>query len=339
MSMTSPQAHTAHSLQYTLFLCLLLFSCREKSCHQPAVVASIHIPLRLHRLENDLVAAKTKEDIQAVFAAHPMVADRFFDVSQYPSEDALAEALFKTFQNRHLDTLYQETVNAYADFAIIEEHLVRAFQHITYYYPTFVPPTIKTVFSGLYKDVYFSDEIFIIGLDYFIGPDATYKPLDIPHYMLARYTPDYVVPTALLYLSNRYNAIDSADKSLLAAMIAAGKTFYFVAAVFPCLSQEHVIGYSRKQWEEVTANEKIIWKNFVVNRWFYEQDDLLKQRLIGERPGVPEIGSKCPGRIGAWLGWQIVRAYMAHHPDYTLPMLMEETNARKIFTLSQYKPR
>jgi hypothetical protein len=59
---------------------------------------------------------------------------------------------------------------------------------------------------------------------------------------------------------------------------------------------------------------------------------------MGERPNVYEIGEKCPGRIGAWVGWEIVRAYMANNPRVTLQELMEEDNPKKIFTLSKYRP-
>ena len=245
--------------------------------------------------------------------------------------------LFKTFQDPHIATLYQEVTAAYRDFPTLQQDFANAFQHVAYHYPSFRAPRVKTIISGLYKDIYFSEDVFIIGLDYFIGPSATYKPLDLPRYLLERYTPDYVVPTALLYLSNRYNKVDPKDQTLLADMVTAGKTLYFVQSVFPCLPAERVIGYTREQWEEVTENEQTIWDRFVRNQWFYETHEVLKQQLMGERPSVPEIGNKCPGRIGRWLGWNIVRSYMESHPQLRLPDLMQETNAVKIFTLSRYK--
>ena len=294
------------------------------------------MPLVMQRLEDDLLQAKSTEEIRKFLRKHPDVADKFFDAPQYPDEDTLAVGLFKTFQNPHIATLYQEVNAAYGD-STLRQDLTNAFRHIAYHYPSFRAPQVKTIISGLYKDIYFSEDVLIIGLDYFIGPSATYKPLDLPRYLLERYTPDYLAPTALLYLSNRYNKIDPKDQTLLADMVAAGKTLYFVQAVFPCLPAERVIGYTRAQWEEVTENEQTIWDRFVRNQWFYETHKVLKQRLMGERPSVPEIGSKCPGRIGRWLGWNIVRSYMESHPQLRLPDLMQETNAVKIFTLSQYK--
>ena len=52
-----------------------------------------------------------------------------------------------------------------------------------------------------------------------------------------------------------------------------------------------------------------------------------------------EIGQQAPGRIGAWVGWQIVRAYMQENPAVTLAQLLAEEDAQKILNGSKYKPR
>ena len=323
--------------QYILFFYLLL-SCRSESCYVPAGVSSLPMPLRVTRLEEVLFEAKSSEEVGAFLADEPVLRDGFFEAAQYPSLSQLATGLFKTFQSPHMAALRQEVVERYGDFSTIQSDFKRAFQHIAHYYPTFQAPHIKTIISGLYKDVYFSDDVFVISLDYFIGSEATYPPRGLPAYILARYTPEYVVPTALLYLSNRYNQTDPTDTSLLAAMVASGKTLYFLASVLPCHSEEQIIGYTREEWQEVLGQEQTIWQRFVRNRWFYTQSERWKQKLIGERPSVPEISEKCPGRIGRWLGWRIVQSYMRHNPQQDLAALMGTADARKIFALSHYKP-
>ncbi|MDP5120498.1 MAG: gliding motility protein, partial [Spirosomaceae bacterium] len=63
----------------------------------------------------------------------------------------------------------------------------------------------------------------------------------------------------------------------------------------------------------------------------------VKERYIGERPGVPEIGPACPGRIGQWLGWRIVQAYREENPNSSLADLMKITNAQEILKGSKYR--
>jgi hypothetical protein len=66
---------------------------------------------------------------------------------------------------------------------------------------------------------------------------------------------------------------------------------------------------------------------------------MAKQKFLGDRPKTLEVGEQCPGRIGQWVGWQIVKKYMETHPDVSLPQLMQMNDAEKIFKESRYKPK
>jgi hypothetical protein len=64
----------------------------------------------------------------------------------------------------------------------------------------------------------------------------------------------------------------------------------------------------------------------------------MKQKYLGERPKTIEVGEKCPGRIGQWVGWQIVNKYQETHSETALPELMQISDADKLFKESHYKP-
>ena len=49
--------------------------------------------------------------------------------------------------------------------------------------------------------------------------------------------------------------------------------------------------------------------------------------------------SNSPGKVGAWLGWQIVKAYMKENPNTTLKELIAIKDGQKILTGSKYKPK
>jgi hypothetical protein len=46
-----------------------------------------------------------------------------------------------------------------------------------------------------------------------------------------------------------------------------------------------------------------------------------------------------PGKVGAWLGWQIINAYMKENPNTTLHQLIDLKDGQKILTSSKYKPK
>jgi len=50
-----------------------------------------------------------------------------------------------------------------------------------------------------------------------------------------------------------------------------------------------------------------------------------------------EIDNESPGKIGQWLGWQIVRAYARKHSDKT-PQEILATPAQELFAKANYKP-
>ena len=57
-----------------------------------------------------------------------------------------------------------------------------------------------------------------------------------------------------------------------------------------------------------------------------------------ERPNVFEIGNKCPGRIGAWLGWEIVNEYSKNNNALSLQEIMANPDAQDILNKAKYNP-
>ena len=109
--------------------------------------------------------------------------------------------------------------------------------------------------------------------------------------------------------------------------------------VLPCTPDSLLLGFSARQMVELHANEARIWGHFLENNLLYSPTPFTVQKYVGERPNVPEIDKNAPGRIGQWVGLQIVRKYMADHPDVSLGRLMAERNAQKLLNDSHYRPK
>jgi uncharacterized protein YjaZ len=72
----------------------------------------------------------------------------------------------------------------------------------------------------------------------------------------------------------------------------------------------------------------------------YSYDSKLGNRFINPAQFSKfylEIDNESPGRVGAWIGWQIVRSYMKNN-EVTVAQLLK-TNAKQIFEKSKYKPK
>lgn len=322
---------------YAFLLTFLgLAACDSRDCQIDPEIAAIPVEVSIERKETELFALGSAEEVEMFLGANRVLADYFLDGKQYPSDSVLATQLWRLIP--HLDSLKMDVDRKFANISTLEAQYESAFQHLKYYYPEAKTPKVQTAITGFYRDIYFSDSLLIIGLDFFIGHDARYKPDEVPAYISRRFMPEYIVPASFFFLSDYYNKVDYGDNTLLNEMITAGKTYYFTQSMVPCAPDSIVIGFSAEELREVNKNQDVVWANFVQNQLLYETDHKLKNKFMGERPNVYEIGEKCPGRIGAWVGWEIVRAYMANNPRVTLQELMEEDDPKKIFTLSKYRP-
>jgi gliding motility-associated lipoprotein GldB len=301
-------------------------------------IAKIALDLQLKRLEKPFFQIQQPADARAFVARDPLFARQFLLSRQYPSDSVLAFQLTRLATNDGLRKFAAEAQVTFGDFKPEYAQLRSAFQHVKHYFPDFRVPPVYTFISGLSQDVLVNDSLMVLGLDFFAGPKASYQP-NVPAYMLRRYQRPFLVPQAILQISHKYLKQKMSDRTLLNQMVQLGKAYYFLDKMMPCAPDSLKIGYTQRELAGVAYNEQKIWAHFLTKQLLYQTQPFLTQKYVGERPNTPEIGEKAPGRIGAWVGWQIVKAYMAENPRVTLPQLLAEEDAQKILNGSKYKPR
>jgi len=123
-------------------------------------------------------------------------------------------------------------------------------------------------------------------------------------------------------------------------MIYFGKLLYFKDAILPLKSDADKMGYTQHQMDWAVANESEIWRHFVENELLYSTDIKLPSRFINPAPFSKfylDLDNESSGRLGQYIGWQIVRAYMENNNVALSKMLI--TNADDIFKQSKFKPR
>jgi len=294
--------------------------------------------MKFIRLEKELFSARTLDEVNSLVNNNPVFSRFFLDGDQYPA-GVLNGKLFGISKDESIDTLYKETLETFGELGELNEELASAYSWLSHYYPSSKIPVVKTAVTGMYNDIYVSDSLLIVGLDYFIGEKATFKPINTPLYILKRYEKESIVPVIFGFVSSNYMAIDSKDNTLLADMINYGRSYYFTKQMMPCKKDGLIVGYDDAEMSVVSANQESIWAHFINRQLFYETNHFVKNKYTGERPNVFEIGDQCPGRIARWLGWQIVKAYMDKNPNVSLSQLMVETDAQKILNGSKFKAK
>lgn len=312
--------------------CFVILGCASSSSEDAGQTNGTAV--KIERLDKQLFALETREELQQFLSQNPLYTRSLYRA--FAEDTAFVNHLFYIYSHPDSKKFYQEVIESYGDLADLEKQFGEAFARIKEQYPDFKSPKVVATFTGLENDVYVSDSVVYIALEAFAGPKATYRPQQ-PNYILQRYDKEFIVPTVIRFISDKYNRSNEADDSLLGDMMYFGKAFEFTASILPNTKPSVIIAYPDSSMVQVKNAESIIWAHFLDNELLYEKNRRIKERYIGERPNVPEIGPACPGRIGQWLGWQIVQAYREENPDVTLAQLMEKTDIQEILRSSKYR--
>lgn len=318
---------------------LVLFTAcnrHDDQCELDPNVAKVPVQVQVERLEKSFFQIQTPADAERFVREHGLFARQALQSQQYPA-GMLSATLTRLASNTELRKLGQQADTTFRTEQL-EQELKPMFQHIRYSFPDYRVPPVKTFVSGLSQDLFVNDSLIAISTDFFVGPEAVYRP-NVPRYILRRYTPEHVLPTLALAISNKYNKKELTNQTMLGEMVQFGKSLYFAERMLPCTPDSLLMGYTDKEMAGVVFNEGKIWAHFVEKNLLYNTAPFTVQKYVGERPNIPEIDKTCPGRVGAWVGWQIVRKYMAEHPNVTLKQLMAERNAQRILSESRYRPK
>ena len=127
---------------------------------------------------------------------------------------------------------------------------------------------------------------------------------------------------------------------MLGDMIYFGKQLYFKDKMIPFVSDAEKIGYTQEELDWAISNESYIWRYLIEKELLYSTDNSLANRFINPAPFTKfylELDPESPGRLGQYIGWQIVRSYMLNNDVEFLDMLQMDANL--IFNNAKFKPR
>jgi gliding motility-associated lipoprotein GldB len=235
--------------------------------------------------------------------------------------------------------LFNKSQTIFADFNNEINEIKQLFKYYKYYYPTFNEPKIITLINNLdYESkVIYTGEFLFISLDMYLGSnDEVYE--SFPSYLSNNFKKERIVVDIAEKLSGSIQK--TRNRQFIDIMINKGKQLYLMNAILPEISDELLMGYTKDKMVWAVANEEEVWRYFIDNKLLYSTDSNLQKRFIANGPFSKfymDIEKDSPGRIGVWMGWQIVKAYMKNN-SVTLQQMME-VDADEIFKKSKYKPK
>ena len=108
----------------------------------------------------------------------------------------------------------------------------------------------------------------------------------------------------------------------------------------PLKSEAVTIGYIPAELEWAEANEEQVWRYFIERELLYSTNSKLGPRFLDPAPFSKfelALDNESPGKIGRYIGWQIVQAFMDNNKTSLQQMLT--LPEEELFKRSGYKPR
>jgi hypothetical protein len=325
--------------------CFLVWfsSCGKKDCRPDEGSQSSPSPLQIIRLEDSLKALQNQNDARKLLERHPLFSEKYLRWSAYPHDSMLVNDVWNIAISPFNDTLRMDVKKEFQDLSWLQGDLQNFFDHARHFYPEIPNPMVYTLTAGYGVDMEVKDSVIVLGLEYFLSDSSHFIPRDpvsgvvIPAYIRKRLKKRFLLPSIAMVVADRYCQTDLLDNTMLGEMLKWGRIYYFMERTMPCMPDSLIAGYSEKEMDEVNTNLKTIWAHYSEKKLFFNTDLFLIRKYCDERPNVLEIGDNCPGRIGRWLGWQIVRSW-ADNKKMPLQKVMAEKDARKIFNESGFRP-
>lgn len=310
-----------------LIISIFLFGCADTDRAQ-AEIDNIEVDLEVLRFEREFAKAEPG-DIPILKKKYP-----YLFPAQYA--DSVWVAKLKDSLQREL---LSEVERTFSDFSQEEQDLERLFKHIKYYFPAYRVPKVVTVTSDVSYNsrIILTDSLMLIGLDNYLGPDHKFYE-SFSNYIAAGLDKKYLVSDAAGAFAKQV-VPKPKDRSFLAKMVYYGKELYVKDKLLPFISDAQTINYSEKQLTWAHANEEQVWRNFIEQQHLYSTDNKLGPRFLDPAPfskfGL-DLDTESPGRIGRYMGWQIVKVFMEKNEISLQRML--KLPAEEIFKKSNYKP-
>ena len=256
-----------------------------------------------------------------------------------PSQSKFYDGLTLFLSNYDYRMSYVASQKLFKNFDNYKALLVDALSRYKHYFPNKTCPNIYLMISGFSEAIAVSDNTLAFSVDRFLGKDSHfYEQLRTPKYLRKRMEPNLMVSEGVRgWIASEFPFNDSLN-TLVSKMVYYGTILYTMDALFPNLPDNKKIGFTDNELLWCKNSEKSVWSYFMDKKLLFSNNRLMIKKFISPAPFSGPFTKNSPGRVGQWVGWQIVREYMNRHPNVTLQQLMNNHSYHKILVQSKYHP-
>ncbi len=334
-----------------LIICMGCTGCKKKNASvdvaKPTLTAeqvkkAKNVEIKILRYEQDLFSMDKNnmaEGFKALYGKYPenIIANGAWENTE------MIQSMKGYLNDPVIQEIYKDTQVQFADLSGLKSQLKSAMSIYLTHFPNDNVPDFCTLVSGInfeIPQVFGYDNTIFICLDMYLGKDYKhYGQAGMPKYIAARCDKKYMATDCFSKALVYRHLPDKTLVTLLDNMVDAGKKMLFTQTMFPNTPPEVILCYSKEQYQWAVEHESAIWHTLIEKNMVYNNSEDIIRRMIDETPFTRDFGNDSPGRLGVFIGFQIVQSYMKAHPEITLSELLRMTDSQKILKESWYKPK
>lgn len=242
------------------------------------------------------------------------------------------------FKNDMLYRIYNDALNVFKNTSTYEAELSIANEQIKNKFNGRSLPLVAMHISGFKANTIVTERYISISIDKYLGQNYRAYQNFFEAYQRSQMQPKFVTRDILkAWIMTEIPAITSPAKTLLEEIIYEGKILYALSELLPEWNKEDLIGYTSDQYNWCVDNQNSIWKSIIEKKHLYNNEYFLNQKYLVDAPFTSTISTKSPGRVGAWVGWQIVAQY-AQNTGKGISDILKLNDAQLILKDSKYNP-
>lgn len=323
-------------LQYISLICLLAF---VVSCHKNSEKAATtpHAIKRIDQVIRGYRALEPYERVRIINTKDSLLS-AYFEVI---GAGQLSDSTLCALPSSRMVRMFQPAVDSiFGDLEPEERQLGNILERGRAQGLELDVKDYATVVWGLPQSMIFNHDILMVALNHYLGEKhEAYNGL--PEYLRQTKTRKHIpYDMAEALVATRYALAPDAT-TVLARMLYDGALTYAKMELLDDADLATALGYTETELAEVMAHENFIWERLVKDDMIHSSDPTVKSMLFDPAPVTSIISPDAPGRVARYVGYRIVEAYVATHPETSLGDLFkpEFYNAPDVLQASGYTPQ
>ena len=239
-------------------------------------------------------------------------------------------------QNRTIELSIQKEFPTLKE---IELEIERVFSNAINILPDIVVPKKIVTVNGenIGGGMMFKRDTVVLCLDRYLGFDhyvnnSMYN--GVPEYMMRGWEKEFIVRDIFENWCNiQYDIYEKA--TFIDHLIYKGKIMYIMSECLEGYEVQNILRFSEEDMIWSRANEHNIWNEIIITQLLYDSDWQRFVSFFDPSPYTSGMPNDSPGRLGYFIGYQIVSSYM--NQRHISPIeLMQDIDAQDILLQSKY---